>query len=256
MRVCTKCQEEKEESEFYKKSDGYFTSKCKKCTCDEHKEVRAKTKVKTEYEILLESGRKRCSDCGEVKSVEMFYKKRKSYEHSCKLCKNRKTKQRFAENPELSKLRMQQQKKRAEENPEVKLRMSEYGVKYYQENKDKHNAWVKDWYERNPGKALEYGRKWRQANPDAVRFHANKRRTRKINATPGWSDTEWEQFFIKEIYHLAKIREEVTGHLYHVDHIVPLKSDLVCGLHCSSNLQLLPAAENISKSNRYWPNMP
>lgn len=41
-----------------------------------------------------------------------------------------------------------------------------------------------------------------------------------------------------------------------VDHIVPLTSRLVCGLHCESNLQILPHIDNARKKNSVWPDMP
>ena len=42
----------------------------------------------------------------------------------------------------------------------------------------------------------------------------------------------------------------------HVDHIVPLNSPIVCGLHNEFNLQIIPPATNYHKSNNYWPDMP
>jgi len=67
-----------------------------------------------------------------------------------------------------------------------------------------------------------------------------KYRASKLNATPNWANL----IAIKEIYRTCH-----EG--YHVDHIVPLQNDLVCGLHCEFNLQHLPARENLSKGNKF-----
>lgn len=79
-----------------------------------------------------------------------------------------------------------------------------------------------------------------------------KRRASKKNATPAWAN----KAAIETIYEKAQRFMQLTGESYHVDHIVPLTSDLVCGLHWEGNLQILPGAENLAKHNRVWPDMP
>lgn len=48
----------------------------------------------------------------------------------------------------------------------------------------------------------------------------------------------------------SSMEEERTGKAVHVDHIYPLNSPIVCGLHVEDNLRLLFAGDNIAKGNR------
>lgn len=73
----------------------------------------------------------------------------------------------------------------------------------------------------------------------------------KLNATPKWAD----KGEIKRIYKRSRQLTIETGVQHHVDHIVPLKSKFVCGLHVPANLEPIPATANKAKSNLYWPDM-
>lgn len=79
--------------------------------------------------------------------------------------------------------------------------------------------------------------------------HAAMYRARKLKATPDWL-TAFDLEMIKWTYEAAKIAEDHYGEPYHVDHIIPLKGENICGLHVPWNLQVLTAYENISKGNR------
>lgn len=82
------------------------------------------------------------------------------------------------------------------------------------------------------------------------------RALQKTKATPPWVDGA-HRSRIQRIYAITHTLQEVTGTVYHVDHIVPLVSDTVCGLHVWWNLQPLPEASNVLKNNsfdpRLWP---
>lgn len=95
-------------------------------------------------------------------------------------------------------------------------------------------------------------REWAQANPDRWNMWNAQDRASKLRATPVWADKS----AIEVIYSEARALTRETGILHHVDHIVPLVSKLVCGLHVPANLRAIPAKENHTKNNRTWPDMP
>lgn len=84
------------------------------------------------------------------------------------------------------------------------------------------------------------------------KIRTNLRRKRLRQATPTWVDQE----SIRGVYEAAASLTRGFGVDYHVDHIVPLRSKLVCGLHVRDNLRVVLAEVNLRKSNRRWPDMP
>lgn len=96
------------------------------------------------------------------------------------------------------------------------------------------------------------GVKVRRTTPEASRRYNDRRRSLLLRAVPAWVDEE----AIRDVYQLALEIRELTGVDHHVDHIVPLNSKIVCGLHVAHNLMVITATENISKGNRRWPDMP
>ena len=88
------------------------------------------------------------------------------------------------------------------------------------------------------------------ANPYLKRAYKARKKAKDIGSLPEWLDSE-DHWLINEVYHLARLRSDLTGIQCDVDHIIPLKGQSVCGLHVPSNLQVITHSENSSKGNRY-----
>lgn len=58
---------------------------------------------------------------------------------------------------------------------------------------------------------------------------------------------------IETFYAEAIQRSIDTGIVHHVDHVIPISHDLVCGLHVPWNLQVLTQSDNLRKSNKFIP---
>jgi 5-methylcytosine-specific restriction endonuclease McrA len=107
-----------------------------------------------------------------------------------------------------------------------------------------------DRYHRNRDKERKRMLEYQKANMHLFCAAAAERRAAKRQASPPWL-SEDDKWLLKEIYEVASLRSKLTKVNWHVDHIVPLKHDSVCGLHVPWNLQVITAAQNISKHNRF-----
>ena len=108
---------------------------------------------------------------------------------------------------------------------------------------DKSSEYNASYRENNRGKIREASRIWALSNPEKGAEKRLKRYNKHTQAIPAWCETA-------AIAILYRIRDKRAGE-HHVDHVIPLQHDLVCGLHCYANLEVIPAFDNLSKKNRF-----
>lgn len=236
LKVCKQCNIEKPLT-HYVKSEKWYKNRCKECSNKNAQEA------KKFFKESLNSGIfdglfKICNTCQGNLELKFFPIKERGFDSKCYECANKSFKQGIIDNPERRKRYNETSYRIRRENPEKYL---EVDRRYRAKNKDKIN---------------KYRRDYSKINSDKVSLYRRKRFATKLSAVPRWANTELDKFRVNEIYELRILRTELTGIIWEVDHIVPLQSELVCGLHCADNLQLITATENRSKGNRHWPDMP
>jgi len=161
---------------------------------------------------------KKCTKCLVEKNYEMFHKdasRNDGYRNQCKEC------------------------------------VSGYMKTYHVDNQEKIIKRVVDWVANNRDKHNQKCAKWVKNNRGKVNARTARRYAAKTRATPKWAlnnpDYMW---MINEAYDLAQLRNKITGGLWEVDHIVPLRGKDVSGLHVPWNLRVVLQKENRVKSNR------
>ena len=157
---------------------------------------------------------KRCNECLETLSVSSFYKDAKNkdgYRHKCKKCVN------------------------------------EQHTNYVKNNKEKVLLNAKAWRNKNwnivKKKAAEY-KKLNRARYTALQA---ERRAKQLQATPSWANLK----DIERVYIAASNVSKSTKIKHHVDHIIPLQGENICGLHIFNNLCIIPAKMNLQKGNTF-----
>lgn len=159
-------------------------------------------------------------------------------------------------------------------NNNQKKNRSKYQRKYIENNRQKVNEQNRKWCHNNPEKVKGFrktsyarskqwyeayykqhkdvyrvrGQAYRDANKHKTVFWAAQRRSAMRNATPVWYLNER-----KEILRLYEQSQQMSTDdvQYHIDHIVPIQNEFVCGLHCLDNLQIVTATHNLKKSNKH-----
>ena len=128
----------------------------------------------------------------------------------------------------------------------------EYDKVYYAANKKKRTAQKKAWAEANKEECIARAAQWAKDNPEKQLAHVRKfsAKRRALMSNPSMTMTELDKFAFDEAVSLAKLREEIYGGKWEVDHIVPLKHKDACGLHVAANFQVVPAEWNRAKGNR------
>lgn len=175
---------------------------------------------------------KTCSKRRETKPVDRFYKTSKAKDglyYYCKDCASKDTSKWYSKN---------------------KAAYAEKRSLLRKENVEAARSKASEYRSANKERIAEYDKQWRRRNRPKVAKKSSDVRARR--STPAWAN----KLAILREYELAAWCTKVTGEAYNVDHIVPLRSKIVCGLHCEANLQVITAAENFRKSNQRWPDMP
>ncbi len=261
-KECSRCHLEKETDEFRNdihSTDG-FTYACKKCLelAQRRKKIRVMTpEQKTEYLIQLIVRGESVIDCSNYFecSIDDINLTLSFFEYSedskwCPQCKIFKETIKFSEDIHNStgyKCWCSECFDKYRKQDVVQERIKIISQHYYLENKEKINQQAVEYYERTKEERKEYYDNYYREHAYEHRARCDGWRIYKKEATPKWANMEK----VRAIYDRAAELTLTTGILHEVDHIIPLRHPLVCGLHVETNLQVLTQIENRKKSNKF-----
>jgi hypothetical protein len=163
---------------------------------------------------------KRCVTCGVIKFLDNFYNEKKNADGRMRQC--------------------------------IECNKAERAI-YRQNNREKERIRSRLYGGENKELVKNRVKRWRKNNPGKNRALRRMREVQRIYACPPWAQKGLIREQILAHYLHAEWLESVTEEKMHVDHIVPLCSDFVCGLHVPANLIVLTAEDNMRKNAYWWP---
>lgn len=177
----------------------------------------------------------KCTSCNKMKQPSEFPSRKdrpKGISSICKCCKKVVDKTRY----DLKREEILAQKRIYMQNNRNKINESQNTRRLL--NNEMYKERDRAYYQSN----LEHHRS-RKLNNTA------KRRSKKLDAVAPWM-TPTEEAKIRSLYKMSRKISESTGVEHHVDHIIPLVSDVVCGLHTIHNLRIVTKLDNLRKGNK------
>lgn len=191
---------------------------------------------------------KRCSACSIEKALEEFYKdsnprNKTGRQSRCIVCAKA---QAIAYHKARPEWKREKDKRYAKRHPdkvrERAARRRKESAEYWREYARQYRA---AWRIANPEKEAATAKRYRENNAATVAERYVSYIRAKNRKLP---------FAERDKMRLVYAKAKQYG--MEVDHVVPLKHNLVCGLHVWHNLQLLAVDENRRKRNLHWPEMP